>query len=303
MRAPTTLAPAVVFALVAVAAWLAHAPRGEAGTGHSLMTGQHVRLLLDGAEAGVLKSMSSKTVTPPPESPRDEGAALNGELQLQFGLDMRTALYDWIDANLKQSGKPRSGVVVSYDASGNATAQTEFSDAVLTELTIPALDAASKAAGFFTLDLVANVRSGAAPASKGIAKMKAKVWTTSQFRLEIDGLETKRVSKIEALSLRTPASGAGGPLSVRSPLRVKANVADKPSWDKWQEASARGDAVKKEGRIVFLNADFKDTLAEIKLHGLGISSLGISSQSSGPAAMFEAELRYDSLELSVPPSK
>jgi hypothetical protein len=176
MPVPTKIARAAVVALVAVAAWLAFTPRGDAGSGRSVLAAsQHFVLALDGVEVGALKSMSSSTLTPPPtptgSKPALDGkhAVLNGELELQFGLGMRAELFDWIGASLKQPSKPRSGTVVNYDSSFNATAQTEFSNAVLTELTIPALDGASRAAGFFTLKLAANVHTSAPPAGKSSA--------------------------------------------------------------------------------------------------------------------------------------
>jgi hypothetical protein len=194
--------------------------------------------------------------------------------------------------------------VVSLDLDGKPTTQTEF-NAVLTELKIPAFDASSsKAEGFFTLKLAGDVRVGAAPAARNKALIgKPKVWTTSNFLLEIDGLETKRVMKLDGLTLKTPSSAEAAPLSERSPLKITASDADLPSWQKWQQAAAAGNAKPKEGRIVCLDATLKNTLAEIKLHGLAISALRSGGSASSGPAKFEADLSYGSLELIVPAVK
>lgn len=60
----------------------------------------------------------------------------------------------------------------------------------------------------------------------------------------------------------------------------------------------------KEGTITILSPDLKNTLAEIKLHQLGITALHTGGpNNSGAAAKFDAELYCESLELIVPAVK
>jgi hypothetical protein len=278
-------------------------------------------LELDGAQVGALKSVDggeivAEVVVEPigqePFAKKHLGGVRYEELVL--GLDLGTAgsVFTWIADSWNGQATPRDGAVVETDAKLAPQARREFRHALITETTIPTLDAASKAPAQLTVKLapeeITRKKAGGAAGQKLGAKQKQ--WLASNFRLELDGLETKTVSKIDAFTVKQTiaADGVGDVrISRREPgklefpnLRITFGQASLQSWSDWfDDFVVKGentDDKEKNGAIVFLDATLKQELGRIELKNVGIFALR-RQPSTEQVARVTAELYVESMEL------
>jgi hypothetical protein len=137
------------------------------------------------------------------------------EVTFKCGTGMSKALYDWIDTGFNQThnqeGKGRqNGALIFADYDYTELSRLNFFFAILTELGMPALDAASKDAAKMTLKFKPETtrkqlaQGGKVTGSFKIDSKKQKQWLPSNFRLKIDGMDEpcSRVNKIEALTIK-----------------------------------------------------------------------------------------------------
>jgi hypothetical protein len=115
------------------------------------------------------------------------------------------SLHDWIRDTLRGAKNlRRSGALVELDFQGRERARLLFTNALLTEVGFPGLDGSSKERAALTLRAAPEVarRSKGTGAAVPIGKAKSKQWLQSQFRLSLDGVDTRGVSKIEAFAVK-----------------------------------------------------------------------------------------------------
>ncbi len=209
-------------------------------------------------------------------------------LILQFDLSLDKAIYDWIGTSWQGKHGRRDGRITTYDVNQKPLGEQDFFQALITETTIPALDASSKDAAYLTLKLApehVKLKFGEGAAPPALVK-NAKAWQVSNFALNIDGLECKRVSKIDALTVKQEITTEDIGIS-REPqkslpidfpdLHVTFPVSDLQTWYNWFEdfvVQGNSDtAHEKTGNLVFLAPDRKTELARINFFGLGIYKL------------------------------
>src|SRR6185295_14431824 len=87
-------------------------------------------------------------------------------IELQVGLGLEAAAYGMISSAWLGEHRKIDGAVQGIDTSGVAISERQFSDALLVETTVPALDAASKEAGYLTLTLAPEFARDGAPSGK-----------------------------------------------------------------------------------------------------------------------------------------
>src|SRR5262245_61789931 len=68
------------------------------------------------------------------------------------GMGMGKGMYDWIKASFDKSYFPNHGAVISGDFNYKAQSRLDFKDALITSVTVPALDGASKDALYFDVE-------------------------------------------------------------------------------------------------------------------------------------------------------
>jgi hypothetical protein len=278
-------------------------------------------LELDGAQVGAVKSVEGgepvgEVVVEPvgqePFAKKHLGGVRYEEIVL--GLDLGTAgsVFTWIAESWTGRAKPRDGAIVETDARLAPQARREFRQALITETTIPTLDGASKAPGQLTVKLAPEeiTRRKASGAAGQHAGAKQKQWLASNFRLELDGVETKTVSKIDAFTVKqTVAADDVGDVRIgrREPgklefpnLRVTLSQASLQSWSDWFEdfvvKGENGDDKEKSGAIVFLDPTLKQELGRVELKNVGIFALR-RQPSTEQVARATAELYVESMEL------
>jgi hypothetical protein len=232
--------------------------------------------------------------------------------EIPIGVAASKQLFDWVAGSWDVNPEARDGAVLGVDANFNLKSETAFADALVTETRVPALDAASKDAGFLTVRFqptFIEVKPAAGKLSLMLAKQS--LWRTANFRLQIDGLDCTKVNRIDAFTVRrnvtVVASGSGGvtlvPDKAEFPnLTVTLSKAFSDTWFDWHQSFVvngnNGDGFERNGTISFLSNDFKTELSRIELHHLGIIRLRpVSNDVASPVARVTAELYCEQMRL------
>jgi len=256
-------------------------------------------LNLDGALCGFVKSVDgggiAAEVIHEPSGPshfvkKHIGPLKYEDFTLQIGLSMAKAVYDWIAASWAGNTMRKNGAIIAADYRLEARSAREFFNALITETTIPAMDASSKEPAYLTLKLAPestrfNKASGKVTGVGG--KGRQKLWLPSNFRLEIAGLDCKRVSGIEAFTVKQQFMahdiGEGRdylnePGRLEFPnLKIALPESVAQTWMDWHEdfviKGNNDDSREKHGALIFLASDRKRELARVNFYNLGIFRL------------------------------
>jgi hypothetical protein len=232
---------------------------------------------------------------------------------IPIGVAASQGLFDWVAGSWGPNPEKKDGAVLGVDANFNIKSEVEFSRALVVETEIPALDAASKEAGYLTVRFqpqLIQAKPGAGKLSLMLAKQK--LWRTSNFRLQIDDLNCTKVSKIDAFTVTrrvtTVSSGSGGtvlvPDKIEFPnLKITLSKISAQTWYDWHESFVvngnNSDTFERNGTISFLSSDLKKELTRIELHHLGIIRVASDPRDGGSQiARVTAELYCEEMVLS-----
>lgn len=279
-------------------------------------------LEIAGATAGFLTDVTGLALEADIALIRDGGSPFAGKsvtawrwtpTRAAFGLSMGKPMADWIQASFDQGGSTRDGVLSVLDANGKAQSRYVFSQALITEVTIPKLDGQSRDPGRIDVTWAASrvqwTKGGGA--SVGTVSPKPKAWLTANFRIEIGNLPCKRVATIDAFTWRCEAvtmrSGDGSP-DVLLPgkvtvpdLKLSIGDADLPAWADaartWFIDGKHGDGEELNGRIVFLSTDLQTELGQISLGKVGFKRFAErdTTETSGQLGRFNVELYVETM--------
>ncbi len=282
-------------------------------------------LTLDGVPCGFLKAVDGGGASAAVVEEKLDAAGFTkkhlagvkyGDFRLTIGFGMAQTVYDWIEATLKRSYSRHSGSIVAADMNLQALVERTFTEALITEIGFPALDAASKNAAFLTLsfapELVREVKaSGKVTAGKQAAQ---KQFVASNFRLELDGVDCTKVTAIDAFTVKQTVTSdqvgdrrdivnEPGPIDFPN-LRVTILEAGAATWSDWFQdfviKGDNGDDKEKSGAIVFLAPDRKTELGRIVLHNVGIHSFEHSAfQAADKITHVVAGLYCEVMELQI----
>ncbi|HET9674690.1 MAG TPA: phage tail protein [Gaiellaceae bacterium] len=283
--------------------------------------GGRFALELDGAAAGFVKSVeggdiSADVVAEPvgqqPFAKKHIGNVKYEEFTLGMELGMSADVYEWIAGSWAGTSTRRNGAIVEADANLEVKMRREFRDALVTETTVPALDASAKSPA----ELTVRVAPDSITRTKGSGKLaraaaKQKQWLVANFRLELGDLDAKTVSKIDAFTVKqtVAADGLGArrdhrrePGTIEFPnLRVTLAESGAQTWNDWFDdfvvKGNNGDDREKNGSIVFLDPSLKQELGRVDLKNVGIFALRRPSPAGDRVARVTAELYVESMEL------
>lgn len=236
-------------------------------------------------------------------------------VELTFGFSMTPDIYEWIRASWSDNYSRKDGSIVVTDPSLQAVSEREFYHALITEVTIPDLDASSKDAAHLTLKFAPEyTRDKKASGKVTAAKTPVqKQFIASAFRFELGDLPCAKVSKIDSFTvtqaITTPDAGnprdtPAEPGRLDFPnLRVTIAGVDAGAWADWQEDflvnGNNDDAHEKSGVIVFLAPDRVDELGRIDLQNVGILALRRAAAPTGQVAHVVADLYCERMQLHV----
>lgn len=210
------------------------------------------------------------------------------DLTLQIGFSMEPDIYQWIGTSWIGGYIPKSGALTTYDLHSNPLGQQRFSNALISETTLPTLDVSSKAPGYLTLKLTTeNVKVNIGSGDPIPTAKAEKVWQVCNFRLEIPGLDCTQISKIDSLTIKQSFASSDIGIS-REPTKepstlefpnlvVTLPVTQMQTWQDWFNdfifAGNRTNDNEKTGLLHLLAPDLKTELATIQFFGLGIFKL------------------------------
>ena len=214
-------------------------------------------------------------------------------------------LFDWITTAWQGTLAQKNGAVIRVDVNGRPQAKREFVKAILVETTVPMLDGASNNPADFTVRLAPErTRDVTPPTTLPPTSPSAPgdaPFLSANFRLNIDGLDCTRVSKIDSFTVKhnlTPATG----VPEFPNLRIELSAVSAGTWRTWFQSfvidghSSATD--EKSGSLSFLNANLTTVLATINFHNLGIFRL--ENAPADPSRVV-AELYCERMELAIPP--
>ena len=269
-------------------------------------------LTLDGTVCGFLASAEGGDISAPvirepagAFTRKRLGAPAPEPIVLSFDLSLVKIIYEWIAEFWQGNASTKSGSLIAVDVDNQARSELVFEKASIVATTVPAMDTASKAPCRLAVRLN-PVTTSRRPSSGRIADPRPapkKPWLPSNFRFEIDGLDTTRVRKIEAL---TVARGEDGAIDFPD-VRVLLAETTSPTWSDWHDEfvvnGKNDDSNEKSGSLVFLAGDQRTRLGSVTLSGLGIYRLtGEPIPQRAAAAQVTrlvAELYCERMELAV----
>ena len=264
-------------------------------------------IFLDGEMAGWLQSVeggqaagdaiAGKLGQYPVEAKHIAGVKYE-DIRLSCGTGMSPHFYEWIKAATDSQYERRNGQIVTCDENFKAMSALDFSNAIITEVGFPALDAASKDAAKMTIKIRPewtriNVRPGGSVS--GMINTKAqKKWLPANFRLQIAGLDCTRVNKIEAITVKqkvveNPVGTSRGYQKGAANVEVSKLVFTLPEAQAesfYKEAvGKRGPGNGKTGQLDYLSEDMRESLFTLKFTDLVVVSLTSDKTGAGNEAI------------------
>ena len=240
-------------------------------------------------------------------------------ITLNVAMSAAKPFLEWIKDSWSKKFARRTGSIVHADFNLKAQFEQSFQDALITEVGFPALDATSKETAYLTVKMQPEQLSlkSASGSLKGTENkdVKAKMWSPSNFKLTIDGVDCSKVRKIEAITVKQKVTqlyfGASRvpeiePTGIEFPnMSLTLPAAYAQDFIKWHnEFVITGDKDTKQiktGYIEFLDAQNKNTIFTIDLDGVGIHNLSIekSDANAEDLKQVKVELFVDFMELKL----
>jgi hypothetical protein len=229
------------------------------------------------------------------------GAVRYDDIVLGCGAGMSKAFYDWVGdaSNLSSGVHHKHGALLSCDFDGKLMSRLDWLDGLITAVSFPALDAASKDTAALTVKIAPGVtRSRQGDGSRvSLALNRPAIWLGANFRLSIDGLDEacKHVTRIEPISItRQLISEAAGDLRPSSNVIGRVSMGDlvvtlpearaQKFYDWFEEFVTRGNNsghMEKNGTLELLSPNLSSTLFSLKFSHLGIYSITAASKLPG----------------------
>jgi phage tail-like protein len=240
------------------------------------------------------------------------------DLLLTVDLSLDPLFYAWIADTLAGKVSRKDVVVYTLDANNKIVRQAQYFNALVSEVGFPGMDAASKDTAYMTVKFAPEYTRFARASGKVSSlpiKGQQKKWLPSNFRLEIDGLDGKKVSKVDAFTVKqSVAMDTVGerrdyklePTSLEFPnLTVTLAEASAQTWQDWFDdfvvKGNNGPGQEKSGSLTFLAPDQKTNLAQIDMAGLGIFRLAPDKVEAGSENIrrVKAELYVERMALKI----
>lgn len=267
-------------------------------------TSGHFELLIDGhASTAYLKSVdggfAKSQLVDEPVGPANQRIKHTSVVDIDpftidFGISGANDILRWIQCSWKKKYDRRNGSVSHADFNLRKTFEHEFREALITETSFPALDGASKEAAYMKIkvqpEYVRAKKLSGSEAAQGNMGKKQKLWTSSSFRFNIDGIDDMRMtSKIEAFTIKQGIKKLYTgqerfpqiePTKIEFPNitgTIALEYADKLlEWHEQYIMKGRSDPkAQKTGSIEFLTPQRDKTIFAVNLYEIGITTLQV----------------------------
>jgi hypothetical protein len=290
------------------------------GAGLLSYTGGKIGLKLDGVNGGYLmKCEGGNTTAEIIEEKNGWGHVTHKHLanpkpdamKATLGGSVGKGAAQWIIDTTNNTPKPKNGAVFTLDEQMKERFERQFLDAYITEMTLPALDAAGKDPLAIQLSWMASQVRNLNGSGKVYSEPQDKLqqlFTTSQFNLTIDGLNCDKVKKVGAITLKqNVATDAVANLTeyqqrpaglTFADLTVDISAVTAESWYKWHEdfvikRIGHDGKQQKSGRLEYRSPDNKDVLFAVDFFGLGVYKV------SKPAGEAKAQAEIETVQFTM----
>jgi hypothetical protein len=230
------------------------------------------------------------------------------------GIGMGAGMYKWIKASFDKGYQHKNGSLLAADFNYKAMSELTFMNALITGVTVPKLDGASKDGGYFDVEFDAEqVRWAKGSGSDLTSKIgvKQKAWLCSNFKVEIGNLPCSRVATVDSFTWKCAVAAdqigtfrepTKHPAKVTVPdIKLGISMADHDAWAqaarKWFVDGNHLDKDEMNGRIVFLDPTLKNEIGEITLDHVGFKKFSAEDleANSEKIARFNVELYVEKM--------
>ncbi len=239
------------------------------------------------------------------------------DITLQVGTSMTREFWDWIKASIDNNYQRRSGAIVAYDFDGKERARRTFKEALISEISFPALDATASGPAYISVKIAPEYMEYASGGGGSVppAELKQqKKFVPANFRLNLEKIDkdvTRVVTKIEGLTIKQNIidNPIGNELWARKEVgRIEmptlslslpeTYVAPFMKW--WKTFVGDGEHDHKNettGSLEFLDSTCTETLMTLSFDGVGITGVSLDKHDAGGAAirMAKVDLYIDSM--------
>jgi hypothetical protein len=230
------------------------------------------------------------------------------EISIKCGAGTSEKLYNWIktgfDHTSNASGR-EDGAIVFADYDNNELSRLNWLQGLLTEFSMPALDAASKDSALMSVkwqpEITRKIIGGGGKISFSGSAAKQKKWLPSNFRIRIDGADQgcAKVGKIDAITIKqkTTDDSVGErrdyeklPVSVEIPnLVITLTESFAHEFYQWHEdfviKGNCGEDRERGGTLEYLTPDLKEVLFTLNFYHLGIFKITPDKAEAGAEAV------------------
>ncbi len=240
------------------------------------------------------------------------------DVTVEAGLGMAEPFWKWIVDTCEHKCERHDVSIIACDYQLKAQNTRLFAAAALTEITVPAMDAASKEPVRFKLKFLPEQTRSVEGDGKALppSVKPPHAAACSNFRLEIPGLDCTKVVKIDTFTVkqkvsvdevgeRRDAELVPGGLEFPD-LKITFSASTAKSWEEWFKKFVNESGMEpKSGVLTLLAPNMKDEIMKIELAGLGIFRLTDDWQNTERAQVHRktAELFCEQMKFHPPKAK
>jgi len=227
-------------------------------------------------------------------------------MTFDIGMSEVNALMLWIAQSWRREFNRKSGHIIHADQNYKAQLQHNFYDALIEEVTVPALDASSKEALFLKVKIRPErieLLDGDQARLQVPHLGRQKLWQASAFRLTLDnGVDVSKVFKIDSFTIKQGIKPVTAGRSHRSTfpeleptkidfpdLKIHMTMAHAGAVLEWYKMVVIEGLPETEfettGAIEFLGPDRQKVLGKINLYGVGIKGFNIGKSEANSDQM------------------
>jgi phage tail-like protein len=236
------------------------------------------------------------------------GAAQYEPCELSFGLSMEPAIYSWISDALAGKAAAKSLTLQSLDFENKEISRLDLNQAVLTEFSMPAFDAANNDAAYMSIAVqpqTLNSKPGSGAVVSSTVATKQKVWQPANFKFEFAGLPLAKVSKVEGIAFHVE-SGTQRPLLENFTIVV--NASDVGNLDQFLKKfvidGQNAPANETTAKLTMLDSTLAATVGTVSFTGVGMTGgtlVGAVESGSESIAKRQFVLYAEGLSLNIAP--
>ena len=176
------------------------------------------------------------------------------DITMQVGSAMGKPLRDWIQASFDKGYQRKNGSIIAADFNYKEKSRRAMSQAFISEVTFPALDAASKDHGYLAVSLTVPKLTTVPPSGAPVQAAKQKAWLCSNFSFELGGVDTSRVASIDSFTWKCSVAPDGSQVLDVSDIAVTFPKSSASSWQEWFTSLASGADDERDGALTLVGA-------------------------------------------------